>query len=137
MYEFAASLDPLFHCKDKHSKWVKKMTLKNRFLEAVSSGELGEVDDFGVVVSLKEFKSYFKDVKTDYINSFLPAAVIETGQYSTTHTKYLFRVRKGVYRVHPDALEEHSIKDYTSNIALPEMNNKVEEPLLRYQSYSY
>jgi len=113
------------------------MTLKNRFLEAVSSGELGEVDDFGVVVSLKEFKSYFKDVKTDYINSFLPAAVIETGQHSTTHTKYLFRVRKGVYRVHPDALEEHRIEGYTTHMPLSELNNKVEEPFIRYLNYSY
>lgn len=83
------------------------MTLKIRFLEAVSKGELGEVDDFGVVVSLREFKACFSDVKSDYINSFLPAAVIETGQYTATHTKYLFRIRKGVYRVHPDALKQY------------------------------
>lgn len=83
------------------------MTLKLRFLEAVSKGELGEVDDFGVVVSLREFKTYFSDVTSDYINSFLPAAVIETGQYTATHTKYLFRIRKGQYRVHPDALKQY------------------------------
>ena len=70
------------------------MTLKIRFLEAVSSGELGEVDDSGVIVSLKQFKSYFEDVKSDYVNSFLPAAVIEAGQKSATQTKFLFRVRK-------------------------------------------
>lgn len=83
------------------------MTLKLRFLDAVSKGELGEVDDFGVVVSLREFKVYFSDVTSDYINSFLPAAVIETGQYTATHTKYLFRIRKGQYRVHPDALKQY------------------------------
>ena len=81
-----------------------QMTLKIRFLEAVSSGDLGEFDDSGVVVTLKEFKSFFKDVKSDYVNSFLPAAVIEAGQKTATHTKFLFRVRKGVYRVHPDAM---------------------------------
>ncbi len=111
------------------------MTLKNRFLEAVSSGELGEVDDFGVVVSLKQFKSYFTDVKSDYINSFLPAAVIETGQYSATHTKYLFRVRKGVYRIHPDAIEEHEL-GYTDELSMSHLgNNKVEEALMQYQMY--
>jgi len=83
------------------------MTLKIRFLEAVSSGDLGEFDDSGVIVTLKQFKSYFKDVKSDYVNSFLPAAVIEAGQHSPSHTKFLFRVRKGVYRVHPDAMDAH------------------------------
>lgn len=111
------------------------MTLKNRFLEAVTSGDLGEVDDFGVVVSLKQFKSYFKDVKSDYINSFLPAAVIETGQRSTTHTKYLFRIRKGLYRVHPDALEEHAASGYTEDLLISDHNNKVEEAMMQYQSY--
>lgn len=111
------------------------MTLKNRFMDAVSSGDLGEVDDFGVIVSLKEFKSYFKDVKSDYINSFLPAAVIETGQYTPTHTKYLFRIRKGTYRVHPDAIEEFNESDYIQELPMSHINNKVEEALIQYQSY--
>ncbi len=111
------------------------MTLKNRFLEAVSSGELGEVDDFGVVVSLKQFKHYFDDVKSDYINSFLPAAVIETGQYSTTHTKYLFRIRKGVYRVHQDAIDEHNQSIYLDDLPLTHISNKVEESIVQYQTY--
>ncbi|MCW8935489.1 MAG: hypothetical protein OQK98_12260 [Gammaproteobacteria bacterium] len=111
------------------------MTLKERFLEAVSNGDLGEVDDFGVVVSLKEFKLYFQDVKSDYINSFLPAAVIETGQYSPTHTKYLFRIRKGTYRVHPDAIEEHIESGYVDELPMGHLNNKVEEAMMQYQSY--
>ena len=101
-----------------------QMTLKIRFLEAVSSGELGEVDDSGLIVSLKQFKSYFKDVKSDYINSFLPAAVIEAGQKSATHTKFLFRVRKGVYRVHDDAMEAHSFEEQT-----PDVQKSVETPV--------
>jgi len=55
-------------------------------------------------VTLKAFKAYFSDIKTDYINSFLPAATFEPGQSSVSHTKYLFRVRKGAYLIHPDAL---------------------------------
>lgn len=111
------------------------MTLKNRFLEAVSSGDLGQVDDFGVIVSLKEFKAYFCDVKSDYVNSFLPAAVIETGQRSVTHTKFLFRVRKGVYRIHPDAIEDYKETLYLDELPVSEMNNKVEESLMQYQRY--
>ena len=82
--------------------------LKKRFLDAVNCGELGTIDDYGVVVTVREFKLYFRDIKTDYIGSFLPAASIEEGQTTATHTKYLFHIRKGVYRVHPDALEIQS-----------------------------
>ena len=78
--------------------------LKDRFLEAVAKGELGTLEDAGVVVTLKEFKEYFSDIKSDYINSFLPAATFEPGQSTVTHTKYLFRVRKGAYLVHEDVL---------------------------------
>ena len=113
------------------------MTLKKRFLDAVSSGNLGEVDDFGVVVSLKQFKTYFKDVKSDYINSFLPAAVIEVGQQSTTHTKYVFRVRKGLYRVHPDAIEGHYSTSYDDTDMLTHMNDKVEESMFCYRQQRY
>lgn len=101
------------------------MQMKERFLNAVISGELGKQDEFGVVVTLKEFKSYFCDMQTGYINSFLPAAVIETGQHSITNTKYVFRLKAGVYRVHPQAIAEQ--------IKLNEQNrNRIEEPKLLY-----
>jgi len=110
----------------------EKMTLKNRFLEAISRGDLGEADDFGIIVSLKEFKLYFNDVKSDYVNSFLPAAVIETGQRSATHTRFVFRVKKGIYRVHPDVIPGQCITDYPTDISSFMFNNKVEEPMLDY-----
>lgn len=101
------------------------MQMKERFLNAVISGELGKQDEFGVVVTLKEFKSYFSDMQTGYINSFLPAAVIETGQYSVTNTKYVFRLKSGVYRVHPQAIAEQ--------IKLNEQKrNIIEEPRSLY-----
>lgn len=81
-----------------------KGLLKDRFIEAIVSGELGSIEDRGIVFTLKEFKSVFVDIKTDYINSFLPAATIEPGRKTMTRTKFLFRVRKGVYLVHPDLL---------------------------------
>jgi len=104
------------------------MQMKERFLNAVISGELGKEDEFGVFVTLKEFKHYFCDMKTGYINSFLPAAVIETGQYHATNTKYLFRIRNGVYRVHPQAIDEQ--------IKLNEQKrNIIEEPRSLYTVY--
>jgi len=81
-------------------------SLKYRFLEAVVNGELGSRENSGIIVTLKAFKTYFSDIKTDYVNSFLPAATIETGQRTITHTKFLYRVKKGVYLVHGDVLLE-------------------------------
>jgi len=79
-------------------------SLRSRFINAIASGELGRVDEQGVTFTLKEFKLYFSAIKTDYINSFLPASTIESGRMDMSHTKFLFRIRKGVYRVHPDLL---------------------------------
>jgi len=84
-------------------------SLKDRFLRAVVLGELGDLDlvsfePGGVVVTLKAFKSYFSDIKTQYVSSFMPAATFEPGQFRPTHTKFLFRVSKGVYLIHSDVL---------------------------------
>jgi len=83
------------------------MKLKQRFLEAVVKGELGGLDDRGMVVTLKGFKKYFSDVKTDYINSFLPASTIEPGRVEMTKTRFLLRIASGVYIVHPDAIDQY------------------------------
>jgi hypothetical protein len=92
------------------------MPVKQRFFDAIIKGELGSVESQGVVVTLKEFKAYFKDINNSYLGSFLPSRVIETGQYSVTGTRFLFRIKKGVYLVHPDAIEAHrdsyTIKGY-------------------------
>jgi len=79
-------------------------TLRSRFINAIATGKLGRVDEQGIIFTLKEFKQCFSEIKTDYINSFLPASTIETGRVEMSHTKFLFRIRKGVYRVHPDLL---------------------------------
>jgi len=79
-------------------------SLRSRFINAIDSGALGRVDESGTIFTLKEFKLYFSEIKTDYINSFLPASTIEMGRVDMTHTKFLFRIRKGVYRVHPQLL---------------------------------
>jgi len=93
--------------KNRKLKKQSALSLKDRFLIAVVNGEIGRIENSGVIVSLKEFKAHFNDVTSDYINSFLPAATIEPGQRSITNTKYLFRVKKGVYLVHPEVLENY------------------------------
>jgi len=83
-----------------------KQTLKVRFLAAVREGELGTaVDGQGVVVTLNEFRAFFSDITSDYVNSFLPAATLEPGCTQMTPTKFVFRSQRGVYRVHPDVFE--------------------------------
>lgn len=82
------------------------MTLKEKFLNAIISGELGTQTEHGAIVTLKDFKRYFSDIETDYVGSFLPVAVIEAGRTKATATKFVFRVKRGVYRVHPEALAE-------------------------------
>ncbi len=77
-------------------------TLKIRFLEAVREGKLGSVDERGVVVTLKEFRDFFSDISSDYVNSFLPAATLEPGRLQVTRTKFVFRLHLGVYLVHAD-----------------------------------
>lgn len=84
-------------------------TLKQRFLDAIISGELGTTTEQGITVSLREFRFYFNDINTQYVSSFLPAATIDTGQVSITHTKFVFRIRKGVYLIHADAIDEHRL----------------------------
>jgi len=76
--------------------------LRHRFLSAIERGELGHVESRGIIITTKEFRFYFSDIKTQYTVSFLPAATIEPGRTHMTYTKYLFRLRKGVYLLHPD-----------------------------------
>ena len=85
----------------------RELQLKDRFLRAVVLGELGSVENSGIVVTLKEFKRYFSDIKTQYVSSFMPAATFEPGMYTPSHTRFLFRVGKGVYLIHSDVLVGH------------------------------
>jgi len=106
------------------------MQIKELFLNAVIVGDLGKTDDYGVIVTISEFKLFFKDkIKSDYINSFLPAATIESGLVSCSHTKYLFRIRKGTYRVHPDAIKEQ-IKNNIKNEIMLHKTISVHEPVV-------
>ncbi|HED35225.1 MAG TPA: hypothetical protein ENJ08_13595 [Gammaproteobacteria bacterium] len=80
-------------------------TLRQRFLAAVRSGELGRPGENGVELTVKEFKALFREVNHNYLGSFLSAATLEKGRLQMTHTQYVFRLRKGVYRVHPDVFK--------------------------------
>jgi len=81
-------------------------TLKERFMQAIKNGELGTKESHGTIVTLKQFKQHFSEIETQYVSSFLPAATLEPGMVTMSHTKFVFRLAKGVYRLHPDLLVE-------------------------------
>jgi len=80
-------------------------TLRQRFLTAVRTGELGTQGEHGVELTTKEFKAFFPDINRNYAGSFLSAAALEEGRTQMTHTQYIIRLRKGMYRVHPDVFK--------------------------------
>ncbi len=59
-----------------------------------------------MVVRLEEFKVFFSDITSDYVSSFLPAAALEPGWSQMMYTKFVVRLRPGVYLVHPDVFDE-------------------------------
>ena len=51
--------------KQNRENTQENRLLKDRFFEALAKSELGTVENSGTVVTLKEFKAYFSDIKTD------------------------------------------------------------------------
>lgn len=87
------------------------MHLKERFLAAIQAGELGYRNQEGdIMITLKAFKEYFRDIPLGYRGSFLPAATIEPGRNAMTPTKFVFRSKPGVYRLHPDIMQNYNAK---------------------------
>ncbi len=82
------------------------MNLKQLFFEAIDNGELGAVDDLGVIVTLSELEQRFTELEPETISHFLPSATLENGQREFTAHKFLYQIKDGVYRVHPDALDQ-------------------------------
>ena len=131
-----------------HKQTSKKLQdgrqLKDRFLEAVVRGELGSVEISGAVVTLKEFKAFFSDITTQYVSSFMPAATYEPGRFRPTHTKFLFRVRKGAYLIHSDVLvaymrlmlEEGSLVE-AELITMGDRNLSDEDPSVKEEDVCY
>jgi len=89
---------------------VKK--LKHQFLEAVINEKIGTKTDFGLVITTKEFVNFMKKSRSsiDYLESYLSSVTIEPGRKAMMHNKYLFRVKQGVFRIHPEAVLKHKIK---------------------------
>jgi len=90
-----------------------KRKLKHYLLDAVISGDIGERTDNGLIVTTKEFVQFFEDKhqsKKDYFRSYLPSVSIEAGRRDMRHNKFLFKVGRGIYKVHEDAIHSHNAK---------------------------
>lgn len=83
------------------------MTLRERFLDAVIDGKLGN----GIVVSRQNFMDYFSDDNPATTGCFLSNSEIVTGQpHSPMYSHFTLRISEGVYHIHPDALRARMIE---------------------------
>lgn len=78
------------------------MTLRNRFLDAVIDGQIGN----GIVITRNQFMAFFAQDNPATTGCFLSNSEIETGLHSPTYAHFTLRVSEGTYRVHPCALQE-------------------------------
>jgi len=59
----------------------------------------------GYIKKLDEFRAFFSDITSGYVNSFLLAATLEPERTQMTLVKFVFRLRIGVYLVYPDVFK--------------------------------
>lgn len=77
------------------------MSLRTDLIDAVIDGLIGNGTDFtrqGVI-------SFFPNSSPNYTGCFLSNSEMRTGQHSPTYKHFTIRVARGVYRVHPAALQ--------------------------------
>lgn len=82
------------------------MEIRQQFIEAINNGDLGSIDDSGVIVTLSELEQRFSSMEAASMQEFLPSIIIPDGQTRVTKQQFLFQLKDGVYRVHPDALDD-------------------------------
>lgn len=85
------------------------MKLKQRFLHAVSNGDIGSFDDAGVIVTEQEMQKAFPEENSTELQRFLPSSVIEEGYTNASDNRFLFQINEATYRVHPDVLDSYEL----------------------------
>jgi len=93
--------------------FIMEKKLKYQFLDAVTSGVIGTQTERGLIITTKEFVLYFEDKsksKIDYLRSYLPSVSIEAGRRDMKHNKYLFKMGRGIFKIHEDAITDHFYK---------------------------
>jgi hypothetical protein len=78
------------------------MTLRNRFLDSIIDGHLGN----GITVTRQQFIQFFQDQNPSTTGCFLSNSEIVTGSpHSPHYSHFTIRISDGVYRIHPGALQ--------------------------------
>jgi hypothetical protein len=78
------------------------MSLRERLLDAIIDGQLGN----GIVITRQEFITHFPDINELTTGCFLSNSEIETGSHSPTYNHFTMRIGNGIYRIHPQAIQE-------------------------------
>lgn len=77
------------------------MSLRSDLVDAFIGGLIGNGTDF----TRQEVISAFPNLSPNYTRCFLSNSEMRTGQHSPTYRHFTVRVARGVYRVHPAALQ--------------------------------
>ncbi len=84
------------------------MRLRELFLHAVNEGNIGTIDDAGVVITLKDLEACFPDINVRYFHHFLPASSLQNTQQNISAEKFLIQINSDTYRVHPEYFEKNA-----------------------------
>ena len=112
-----------------------KEKLKHYLLDAVISGEIGEHTEKELIVTTKEFVDYIAGKHqggNDYCRSYLPSVSIEAGRRERKHNKFLFKVGRGIYKIHENAIHWY----YANHVHLIELQ-KMTIDLFHFQAFVY
>lgn len=83
------------------------MTLRNRFLDAIINGELGN----GITITRQDFINFFNEENPKTTGCFLSNSEIIAGaQHSPDYTHFTLRVSEGKYYIHPGAIQNRMIE---------------------------
>lgn len=81
------------------------MKLRELFLHAVNDGDIGMIDDSGVVITLKDLETRFPEIDARYFHHFLPASTLLNADQTISSEKFLIKIDADTYRVHPQFFE--------------------------------
>jgi hypothetical protein len=83
------------------------MTLRNRFLDAIIDGDLGN----GITITRQEFMQFFSNENPATTGCFLSNSEMVTGApHSPNYTHFTLRISEGRYYVHPGAIQVRMIE---------------------------
>jgi len=77
------------------------MSLRTELIDAFNDGHIGN----GIGFTRQDVISFFPNSSPNYTGCFLSNSEMRTGQHSPTYKHFTVRVARGVYRIHPAALQ--------------------------------